>query len=291
MARQISPNFLDEFLNGSLKYILDYVHKDDTLDMELRGKEVTIYYRGGKLFSIKEDKDVYKLLRLDKKYTKPLNEPVPDINNIEDYIQKAKHIMDVWFVRNRKWERELQQQIIIENNYSPTAKDTDYFILDIEYKDTGRADIVALRWNSTRKDHKSLNTKLTIFELKQGYGSIGGDSSIVKHYNDFITFTSDPKKVANFKDDMIKVFAQKRKLGLIPYLDKNLKNKEIQDVGKEIDFIVILANYKSASTQLSKTDIKQLNGCKFMFANGMGYGLFSKNIVDLNGFLERFILK
>ena len=291
MARHISEEFLNEFLNGSLKNILDYIHQDHTLDMELRRTEVTIYYRGGKLFSIKEDG--YTLVPFDEKYTKPVNEHIPDINNIKDYIPKAKHIMDAWFAKTRKWERELQQQIIIENNYSPTAEDTDYFIIDMEYKDIGRADIVALRWDSTTTAHKlkSYKPKLTIFELKQGCDSIAGNSGIVKHYDDFKASYSNPKKKEDFIDDMIEIFAQKRKLGLIPYLDKNLKKKEVHDVDKEIDFIVILANYKSASTQLSKIDIKKLIGCKFIFANGMGYGLFSKNVVDLSDFLKKFKVK
>ena len=258
--------------------------------MELRGTEVTIYYRGGKLFSISEEG--FEIVPLDEEYTKPLNEPTPDIKNIEDYIPKAKHIMDVWFAKNRKWERELQQQIVIENNYSPTAVDTDYFIVDIEYKDIGRADIVALRWDSKSSAHKlqgGYKLKLTIFELKQGSGSISGKSGIEKHYNDFITFTSNLEEVDAFKDDMIQVFAQKRKLGLIPYLDID-KYQEIQkkDVDKKIDFIFIIANYKREHSALTEA-LKKVNGCKFIFANGMGYGLFSKNIIDQNDFLKKFI--
>ena len=135
MARHISQNFLNEFLNGSLKYILDYIHKDHTLDMELRGNEVTIYYRGGKLFSIREDG--FELKYLDKKYIP--NGLAINKRNIKDYIPEAKQCMDTWFATIKEnWEKEIQQQIVRENNYSPTAEDTDYFIIDIEYEDNDK---------------------------------------------------------------------------------------------------------------------------------------------------------
>lgn len=291
MARHISEDFLNEFLTGRLKPILDYIHNDHTLDMELRGVEVTVYYRGSRLFSIIDKELIIK--PLDKNYTN--NNPFPDIINIGDfdnYILRAKHFIDVWFIKNYEWEREIQQQIVRENNNSPNAENTDYFILDIEYTDIGRADIVALRWDSTKEAHKNPeSTKLTMFELKQGFNSIGGSSGIVKHYNDFKDFISDDKKVEEFKADMIKVFEQKRKLGLIPNLEADdLKGKVIQIVDKEIDFIFIIANYKSASSKL-REELNKVKGCKFIYANAMGYGLFSKNIIEQNDFLNMFNMK
>ena len=125
-----------------------------------------------------------------------------------------------------------------------------------------------------------------MFELKQGYNTIAGKSGIVKHYNDFNTFSENYKKVEAFREDMIKIFNQKRELGLIT--SKNIKQEKVD---KEIDFIVILANYKSASTQLRKADIEQLKGCNFIYANGIGYGLFSKNIISQNVFLNKFNVK
>jgi len=141
MARSISENFIKELKDGILKPVLDYIHHDYTLDMELRGNEVTIYYRGGKLFSIKEEKKInnyiYELEPLAEEYGSKLS---IDISNIEDYIPKAKHLIDKYsFEEKESWEREIQQQIVRENNYSPNAKDTDFFIIDIEYKDIGRA--------------------------------------------------------------------------------------------------------------------------------------------------------
>ncbi|MCL2726931.1 MAG: hypothetical protein FWD56_00945, partial [Bacteroidales bacterium] len=93
MARKISNSFLDEFGKGkSLNPILEYVKSDDTLDMELRGEKVIIYYRGGKLLTINENK--FKLEIMDKEYLKANTLILPTIENIEEYIPKAKRVID-----------------------------------------------------------------------------------------------------------------------------------------------------------------------------------------------------
>lgn len=52
--RQISEKMLNAFLSGELSSLLEAVKKDDTLDLELRGDSVNIYYRGGSIFKIEE---------------------------------------------------------------------------------------------------------------------------------------------------------------------------------------------------------------------------------------------
>ena len=49
--RQISEEMLNAFLSGELSSLLEAVKKDDTLDLELRGNSVNIYYRGGSIFT------------------------------------------------------------------------------------------------------------------------------------------------------------------------------------------------------------------------------------------------
>ena len=53
--RQLSPNFLTMLLKGAYYNVLKMVQEDDTVDMEMRGESVIIYYRGGKLFELYEN--------------------------------------------------------------------------------------------------------------------------------------------------------------------------------------------------------------------------------------------
>ena len=52
--RALQDRFLYDFLNdGALSPLLKLVKMDHTLDMELRGDDIVIYYRGGLLYKIK----------------------------------------------------------------------------------------------------------------------------------------------------------------------------------------------------------------------------------------------
>jgi len=283
MARKISEIFFQELAKMP---ILEYVKSDDTLDMELRGDSVIVYYRGGKLLTLKENP--ITLEPLDKDYHKG-SEP-PAIVNIIDYIPQAKHIIDKYVVevKNHLWEKEIQQRVVLENNYSKNSLDTDFFIIDIEYQDIGRADIVALRWDSTspaRKLSKNYLPKITIFEVKQGTNSIKGQSGMSSHLNDFNQLIANKEKVEDFKKDMIAVFEQKRELGLIVKMEKYGKINKVAD---DIDFVFLLANYKSKSENLVNELALLPDKCKFIYANPMGYGLYAENIVDKKEFIMRF---
>ena len=207
--RQISDSLLNMLGEGG-KYheITKLVRIDPYLDMEMRGEDgVFVYYRGGKLLTIHEKNG---LLGLDKKYYSGNKiEPItPSINNIFDYICKAKHIIDIYQsnVKSKLGEKEFQQRVVYENNLSVNADNTDYFVADIEWADNnllgGRADIVAFRWN--HMEHKKRRIQLTLIEVKQGEKAVKTTETInknngkkqvspglTKHYVDFIRLKSD----------------------------------------------------------------------------------------------------
>ena len=290
MARKITSKFLDELKTGTLNPLLKYVENDDTLDMGLRGNSIIIYYRGGRILEIKDEN--YNLIALDENYLLGKTIKKPSLTELEKYFSQAKSSIDYYVSnkRNHLWEKEIQQRIVQENNYSPNSLNTDFFIIDTEYQDIigGRADIVALRWDSTssaRKLPKNYLPKITIFEVKQGFSSISGESGMFSHLKDFNNFLADKTKIDAFKQDMIAVFKQKRELGLIKINDN--KN-EVTKVADEVDFVFLLANYKSASDNL-KNELSLILDCKFIYANPMGYGLYAQNIISKEEYIKRFL--
>jgi len=287
MVREIKETFIEELLKGSLNPILNYIQVDDTLNMELRGDKVTVYYRGGALLTINQD--TYNLESLTEKYHKGIIIAKPTISELNIYIPKAKHLIDVYIntKRNHLGEKDIQQQIARENNYSPNSLDTDYFVIDTEYQDLGRFDIVALRWDSKsniRKLPKSFLPTITIIEVKQGYKSISNESGILSHLKDFEEFITT-KDIDSFKRDMICVFNQKRRLGLIKGMNKY---KQVKTVSSTIDFIFLLVNYKHDSSQLRKA-LDNINDCKLIYANPMGYGMYARNIINKHQFIQMFL--
>ena len=49
--RAISENFMNTLLSGEFKYITETVKVDPSLDMEMRGDSVMVYYRGGRILT------------------------------------------------------------------------------------------------------------------------------------------------------------------------------------------------------------------------------------------------
>ena len=177
MARSISELFMNRFMDKNDLYpVLEYVKADNSLDLEMRGNYVSIYYRGGSVLRIFEDKGHYG--SIDPRYMPGAQAPQFSLENIHAYLTEAKHIVDIYTtnVKNHLGEKDIQQMIIKENNYSCNSFDTDYFIIDSEYQNGDkRFDLVALEWESTPAAHKLAKTaipRLFIIEVKQGYKSI-----------------------------------------------------------------------------------------------------------------------
>jgi hypothetical protein len=196
--------------------------------------------------------------------------------------------MDFYFTKYLKLEREYQQLVVRENNYSSISNGTDFFIIDIEYDCSAHArfDLIAIEWTSERTKRKlfgNYRPKIVIFEMKYGDGALKGNSGMQKHLVDFHTLISDTKKVGKFKDEMLCVFKQKRELGIIPCLSgvpKTNKN-EVKEFEDEIEMVFLIANHDPDSTKLH-AELSSIQGpdVKFITSNFMGYGLYRENVID-----------
>lgn len=299
--RQLTQTLFNDLKQGSLQSLLKYVREDDTLDLEFRGNSFTIYYRGGALLSVKDNDDngKYSWTGLNEEYILKYEQKHKNAENFEEYIPEAKHIIDRYICtspKNHLGEKEIQQLVVKENNYSPYSQDTDYFIVDIEYeesKEGGRADLIALRWDSTIVARKSNKVSLAFIEVKQGYDTVrtriakdGRKSPGLKvHKNDYTRFIEQKKADGTFEDfckDMLMIFKQKCELGLIVANKKieNLNCKSSLDIEEDIDFICLLANYKKASDSL-RNELNEMDSCRFIRSHYMGYGLYADEIFTL----------
>ena len=94
--RSISDELLHSLMKtGVYHEITDIVRADPYLDMEMRGDDgVMVYYRGGKLLTINENKG---LIGLDEEYYPEYHKArlSPQIESIFEYISNAKRIIDI----------------------------------------------------------------------------------------------------------------------------------------------------------------------------------------------------
>ena len=297
--------FVSDLLDGVLKPLLQRVQSDTSLDMEIRCEYLNVYYRGGNIIRVENNGRRYTAF-FDRKYADGQlclpSERITTVSETQtwlDQIPVLKDKMDLWFGAHPKDERAAQQLVVHENNVSPWAGGTDYFIVDIEYDNHigARFDLVALRWDSdatARKLQKHYLPKLTAIEMKTGDGALKGKAGLLEHYQQWENFFASPGQLDAFKREMLGVFKQKRELGLIPALSNN--PNEVVKVADDVDVIFLLANHDPASGKLiaavdgilEKQKIKppQFN-IRFATATFMGFGLYSQNILSLDDFRKQ----
>ena len=303
MQRILSTTFIADLLDveGKLIGLLEYVKRDNTLDIEIRENYINIYYRGGSALKVKEKSENKYDYHFDSKYldvAKFISGDIIDTyksnSDWNNYFPLVKQAMDIFFTRYCKEEREYQQLVVRENNYSGIANSTDYFILDIEYDNhkNARFDIVAIEWESTATIRKLMNgykPRLLVIEMKYGEGAFNGSSGIKEHIKDFEDFISNPQAVTEFKEEMLNVFRQKRQLGLIPCLSEIGNCFEVTQFAEELEIMFLFANHDPASSILH-SELENLRDKKIRFitSNFNGYGLFKENVFDYDQFIQRF---
>ena len=307
-----APFMKDLEPEGLLNPILVRVKRDSSLCLEIRQEYINVYYRGGNIMRVKKTRGCY-FAYFEKKYCEgncckvitdmlmnPRLDSHQDVKTWVEAFPSLKQVMDFWFAKHPKEEREFQQLVLRENNGSGIGNATDYFIVDIEYDNHkgARFDLVAVEWESNgtiRKLSKGYKPKLSFIEMKYGDGAISGKAGMLEHIKDFQRyFRSDPG-LKMIREEIKNIFDQKRKLRLIPALANN-KNP-IGEFDDKTDYIFLLAGHDPASRKL-RGALKQIEDecgkndlgfdIKFCSANFMGYGLFKQNIFTSQEFMQRF---
>ena len=294
MKRAISKEFMDSLQNGDLRQILVLIKKDGSLDLEMRGDEVMIYYQGLKLLSIKEKGlGKYEFGEMNKEYRRrksgvEVQLPPLSWDNIEDYIVKGKNVIDTYDMISH-FEYEVKQMIIKENNTAPTAESTDFYVIDTEYQneDKNQFDIIALHIDADRTVRKKGKASIAIIEIKQGNNTLKTTSKnpgIRQHLEDFKKHIENEKRKEDFIADMKAIVQCKYELGLLNGLTPNTMQR--LEINEDIEFYIVLANYKTASSLLKEELNTFADECHFFTSSFMGYGLYNTNIKSKEDILQ-----
>ena len=276
------------------------VKSDHTLCLELRGNYINVYCRGGSLLKVEASSGGYSV-EFDKNYGGVEELPerrVQDQAGVCKWLDRLpflKQAMDCHFAKNEKNEREFQQLLVRENNFSRNSNSTDYFVIDIEYTAGAghpeRFDLVAVQWPSTPDERKKANDRrLVIVEMKYGDDALEGDAGLCKHIQDIDAFLKCESDLKCFKEDMVRVFNQKRRLGLMPGCKKDLES-----FGDEKPILLlVLANHDPGKSTLSKVldDLERLKYSKadlrIATASFFGYGLYDEGVHEVACFRKLF---
>lgn len=306
--RALSQTFMNDLLNqnGLLYPILERVKQDHTLMLSIRKDYINIYYRGGNILRIKEQRNSSYSAFFDDNYNKStLASPgLPDIIESKDAailwnrsLQDLKGIMDSYFSKYSKPEREFQQIVARENNFSTISNQSEYFVSDIEFADSNlgaRFDILALRWLASQR--KSTNScRPALIEMKYGDDALNGNAGLLKHLQDIDVLISNDGKYKALLETMEMQFNQLDQLGLMTFNRvANWANiKLATNVKPEVIFI--LANHNPRSSKLhsilSNPEIEAYDhssnfDLRFYVASFAGYALHADCMVTLEQLRE-----
>jgi hypothetical protein len=261
--RELSNNFLADLNNakGVLHPILKRIQNDHTLMLAIRDGYVNVYYRGGNILNIKEQQQGTYLASFDVKYDKSgkfipiLPKAIRSQVESEAWVgnfARLKEIMDIFFAGHNKPEREFQQLVARENNYSTVSNESEYFISDIEFADpdlSARFDLLAIRWLASQRTRGS-NCKPALMEMKYGDNALEGSAGLLKHLKDIDALISDQTKYKSLLKTMASQFNQLDELGLINFKHSHKGVKVDLSAENKPEVIFILANHNPRSTKL-----------------------------------------
>jgi len=255
---------MDDLLNltGLLHPILDRVKQDHTLMLSIRKGYINIYYRGGNILRVKEKRNGSYSAFFDNNYNKSgvqspaLPEAIESQHAARTWVgsfQDLKGIMDFYFSEYSKPEREFQQLVARENNFSTIANQSEYFISDIEFADSAlgaRFDILAVRWLVSQRKSTS-NCRPALIEMKYGDGALSGNAGVLKHLQDIDAVISNADKYRALVETMEMQFNLLDELGLMNFNRvANWTNIKL-DTNEKPEVIFVLANHNPRSSKLN----------------------------------------
>lgn len=307
--RGLSPSILGSLMeeNGILSPVLKKVQQDHSLMLAIRKGYINIYYRGGNILKITEGgNDSFSTFFADD-YSKDGIEPskglpsqIKTTQHSEEWVRALpylKEVMDSFFslVKNKP-EREFQQLVARENNYSTVSNETEYFISDIEFNEKSigaRFDLMAIRWLANQRQNGA-NCRAAFVEMKYGDDALKGDAGLVKHLKDMEELISSVN-YENILKTMEAQFNQLDQLGLVTF-NRSKKFDQISiDRKQKPEVIFLLANHNPRSTTLrsileheefNKHALSDCFDLRFFVSSFAGYAFHSNCMKTLSEFKE-----
>ena len=286
--RSLDNRFINDLKNGMLSDLLERVIKDSTIDLQMRGDSIDIYYRGGVILHLVQKTDAYNAT-INKKYfgeeaVVPFKDNIKNKEDIQEWIEQVPYIKqarDFHYGKNNTVERDFMQLTVRSNSYEKEITTGNIIITDVEYDYIGKIDLLGLILKHNNQN--SLDTEFTFIEGKYATTSVSGTSGLIKHLEDIQKFVKNHKDDFNLlRKDTKKIFKQKMELGLYNFNDTN-SNKELNIIEKENNktkFIILLADYKINKNNLvdvinsideSEYDLLEI---KYAVSSLMGYRLY-----------------
>lgn len=301
--RGLGASFMADLQGGILAPVLQRARDDGSIDLQIRDGRINLYYKGLNALEVVEKGSGKYAFQVDLSYAKSRHallrglRPSTSVTTAEgcrSWLRRLAQVKDAIDCYSGEikgaQEKEVQQNLVAENNRAGSGRATDYFICDVEHARTGhgfRFDALAVRWPSRPAERKkAAELGLAFVEVKFGTGALSGAAGLASHVKDVERFVAHEggEELQRLKAEMVDVFNQKRQLGLIEC------SKPIRSFSSgKPELILVLVNQDPDSDVLERElDRIEPAGCVDVVvaqANGMGMGLYCERMVPLSEFV------
>ena len=223
------------------------------IDFHIRTGYLNIYYKGERMWNVSNISVGTKgaQVHIQKKYFKRPGGVVLDskwmpgskdpLNDWLEVIPIYQDILDEWVHIHPKSERQLQHKLAVNHLLN---QQSEWVVLDIEYaawlhgtkekkKDKNSMRLCKFDFIGVKREDLNATRALSIYvmDLKQGNGSIQGDSGIPSHAEDMEQLICDKEEVRAKKallESLRLSTLEKQTLGLLPNTSGIHKDREIQ---------------------------------------------------------------
>ncbi len=259
--RKLDDHFIKELKTGGLlNPIVETVINDTSLDFEIRGGYINIYFKGNSILKLNENAtyEIHKKFLNGTGLTKNVFTIKSDVN---DYLSALPSIKNnVINVKSKRPTLEIEyEQLLIRSNNLNKNVNSEIFITDRQYADNinnSRFDLSGFYWGSNNRK-RGQTVPLTFIEVKyslnQDIKEI--DIQIGKYYNVVKNNISDIATEAEYLKNL------KIELGLINQGNNRLdamKTLKISDRIQDVKFIIALIDYNPNSKSFDMNKLKAL---------------------------------
>lgn len=279
--RGLSREFINDLKCGVLSPLLEAVHGDRDLVLEIRNDYLNVYFRGHSLLRLEENGRCYPFSLHDKFRVEALC-GLSSLSNQEDTKQFVEAIPEIKArilgLRKSANEIECEQMLIRANNCEPHLN-TDYFIIDrqlVTEDGRGRFDLVGI-FQPHRSWAHGGPLPLALLELKLG---LNADIQTL-HEQLGQYYESVSANLADIAEEAEVLLRQQLQLGLFRQPSGRLAALGRVSISRDINdvrFGIVLVDYHPESTLLGKAE-EQLGKLHFrdqIDIFHVGFGLWQR---------------
>ena len=148
--RELSISFMEALQSDFLSGILQTVHNDKDLDLQIRENYINLYFKGNSLLKLSEGVDNNYKVDIHSKFVDTLEIPLSLKNekSTELFLQAVPALKEN-IIRIGKTSLEVEyEQLIIRANNREMRNNSEYFLIDRQYSlAKERFDLMGFYWN------------------------------------------------------------------------------------------------------------------------------------------------